>query len=204
MAILEKNIMRPKRSPFKRREEKEFDERVLEISRVSRVVKGGRRIRFRALVAAGDHKGRVGIGIGKANEVALAVQKAVNHAKKAMITTPVINGTIPHEIVAEYGAAKVILKPASSGSSIVAGGAVRSILELAGISDVLGKILGSDSLINNSLAVIKGLGSFNPRVVEKLNEYNTQTRKVINLDKNKENNSEPESKNNVISSLKNK
>lgn len=179
MATLEKNIMKPKRTPF-RKEEKEFDERVLEVSRVSRVVKGGRRIRFRALVAVGDRKGRVGVGIGKANEVSIAVQKATTKAKKNLVRVPIINGTIPHEIIAEHGAARVLLRPATEGSSVVAGGAVRNIVELAGITDILGKILGSNSLINNALAVVSGLSHFNPRIVEKLQKYaEYQDRKEI-------------------------
>lgn len=179
MNILEKNIMRPKRHSFKKREVKEFDERVLEVARVSRVVKGGRRIRFRATVAIGDHKGRVGVGCGKANEVSVAVQKAAAQAKKRVINVPIINGTIPYEILATYGAAKVLLKPASSGSSIVAGGAVRNIIELVGITDILAKILGSKSLINNSIATLNGLSSFNPEIVEKLSKY-----KNLDLSKN--------------------
>lgn len=171
MNILEKNIMRPKRRPFKKREEKEFDERVLEVARVSRVVKGGRRIRFRATVAIGDHKGRVGVGCGKANEVSVAVQKAAAQAQKRVINVPIINGTIPYEIIATHGAAKVLLKPASSGSSIVAGGAARNIIELAGITDILAKILGSKSLINNSMAVLNGLNSFNPEIIEKIKKF---------------------------------
>lgn len=195
MATLEKNIMRPRRAPF-RREEKEFDEKVLEVARVSRVVKGGRRIRFRALVAVGDKKGRVGVGIGKANEVSIAVQKATTKAKKNMIRVPIINGTIPHEILATYGAAKVLLRPATEGSSIVAGGAVRNIVELAGITDILAKILGSNSLINNSLAVISGLSQFNPRVVAKLQEYADKSKKktvpiVSEPSKKEEENPEP-------------
>lgn len=181
MNILEKNIMRPKRHSFRKREEKEFDERVLEIARVSRVVKGGRRIRFRATVAIGDHKGRVGVGCGKANEVSVAVQKAAVQAKKRVINVPIINGTIPYEIIATYGAAKVLLKPASSGSSIVAGGAARNIVELAGITDILAKILGSKSLINNSMAVLNGLDSFKPEIVEKLKKFENKdlNKKII-------------------------
>lgn len=171
MNILEKNIMKPKRHSFKKREEKEFDERVLEIARVSRVVKGGRRIRFRATVAIGNHKGRVGVGCGKANEVSSSIKKAVSQAKKRLIDVPIINGTIPYEIISNYGAAKVMLKPASSGSSIVAGGAARTIIELAGITDILAKILGSKSLINNSMAVLKGLNSFKPEFIEKLKNF---------------------------------
>lgn len=176
MNILEKNIMKPKRHSFKKREEKEFDERVLEVARVSRVVKGGRRIRFRVIIAIGDHKGRVGVGLGKANEVSIAVKKASAQAKKRMITVPIIEGTIPYEVLATYGAAKVLLKPASSGSSIVAGGAVRNIIELVGITDMLAKILGSKSLINNALAVINGLSSFDPEIVKKIESFGKKSR----------------------------
>ena len=178
MSTLEKNIMRPRKTPFKKIE-KEFDERVLQVSRVSRVVKGGRRIRFRALVAIGDRKGRVGVGIGKANEVSIAVQKASTKAKKNLISVPIINGTIPYEMIAENGAAKVLMRPATPGSTIVAGGAVRSIIELSGITDILAKILGSKSLINNSLAVISGLSKFNPDIVSKLQDFDDKSQRKI-------------------------
>lgn len=178
MSTLEKNIMRPRKTPFKK-VEKEFDERVLEVSRVSRVVKGGRRIRFRALVAIGDRKGRVGVGIGKANEVSIAVQKASTKAKKNIINVPIINGTIPYEMIAENGAAKVLMRPATPGSTIVAGGAVRNIIELSGITDILAKILGSKSMINNSLAVISGLSKFNPEIVAKLKEFDDKSQLKI-------------------------
>lgn len=172
--------MKPRGGAFKKREPKEFDERVLEVARVSRVVKGGRRIRFRATVAIGDHKGRVGIGIGKATEVGVAVQKATAKAKKNLVTIPIINGTIPYEIIASYGAARVMLKPASSGSSIVAGGAVRSIIELSGITDIMTKILGSRGLINNATAVINGLTSFKPSIVEQVRNFNVvKTAKTV-------------------------
>lgn len=165
---LEKNIMRPRSAGRDRRqrEEKEFEERVIEVSRISRVVKGGRRIRFRALIVIGDRKGRVGMGVAKANEVADAVRKASVKAKKKLIKVPVINGTIPHEVISKFGAAIVMLRPASQGTSIVAGGSIRAVVELAGISDILTKSMGSQNKINNITATIKALGSFSPRVVE--------------------------------------
>lgn len=160
--------MRPKSAGRDKREEKEFDERILQISRVSRVAKGGRRIRFRALIVIGDKKGRVGMGIGKSAEVQGAVAKATSQAKKNLINVPIINGTIPHEVLSKSGAAIVMLKPASEGTSMVAGGAVRSVVELAGITDILAKIMGSRSMVNNVRATLKALSSFNPIIVEKL------------------------------------
>jgi len=167
MAAAEKNIMR-QRGSFEKREPKEFDERVIEIARVSRVAKGGRRIRFRALVVIGDHKGRVGMGIAKANEVAEAVKKATAQAKKHIINVPIINGTIPYEIFQKHGGARVMLKPAASGTSIVAGGSVRSVADIVGITDLLAKSLGSSNKINNVTATIKALGSFNEAIVDKI------------------------------------
>lgn len=168
MTPLEKNIMKPKRRSQDQRSADPFEERVIEVSRVSRTVKGGRRIRFRALVVVGDRKGRVGMGLGKANEVTGAVQKASSRARKALVNVPVIEGTIPHEIIGQHGAARVLLRPASSGTSIVAGGSVRVVAELAGISDLLGKSLGSRSKVNNVAATIDALTGFSERVVSSI------------------------------------
>jgi len=179
MSALEKNIMKPKSFKRRPRAEKEFDERVVEIARVSRVVKGGRRIRFRALVVIGDRKGRVGMGVARANEVADAVKKAVSHAKKKMIDVPVIDGTIPYEVMAKHDAAKIILKPAAPGTSIVAGGAVRTVVELAGITDILAKILGTRNKVNNVNAVIKALGSFDAGYVAKARDMSEKSKKKI-------------------------
>jgi small subunit ribosomal protein S5 len=165
--MIEKNIMR-QRGRGREREVKEYDERVIEVARVSRVVKGGRRIRFRALVVLGNHTGKLGMGIAKANEVADAVRKATALAKKNFVQIPIINGTIPHEVFVKHGGAKVLLKPASSGTSIVAGGSIRQVAELAGISDLLSKSLGSSNKINIVTATIKALTSFNPDIVEKV------------------------------------
>lgn len=167
MAVLEKNIMK-RAGRREEREQKEFDERVVEVQRVSRVVKGGRRIRFRALVVIGDHKGRLGMGVAKANEVAEAVRKATSKAKKNVVNVPVINGTIPHEVFAKYSASRIMLKPASEGTTIVAGGSVRTVVELAGITDILAKIQGSTNKINNVTATIKALCSFRPDIVERI------------------------------------
>ena len=143
----------------------EFEERVVEISRVSRVVKGGRRIRFRILIVIGDKKGKIGYGIAKGNEIAVAVKKAVSAAKKKMIDVPVIDDTIPYEVTQDLGSARVFLKPASQGTSVVAGGVVRVIAELAGIKNLLSKTIGTSNKVNNVKTVFLALSSFDPEKV---------------------------------------
>ena len=140
----------------------EFDERVIEIARVAKVVKGGRRFRFRALVAVGDGKRQVGIGVSKGDDVQTAITKAIGVAKRQMIKVNIKNGTIPHEITVKHGGAKVMLKPAAPGTGIIAGGVVRSIIDATGIANVLSKTLGSNSKINNAYATIKALDSLVP------------------------------------------
>ncbi len=130
------------------REVKEFEEEVIQVDRVTRVVKGGRRLRFRATVVIGDRKGRVSYGIGKASEVQAAIQKAVSKAKKRMIRVPIYNGTIPNEARVKFKAAEVLIKPASEGTGIIAGGPVRKIMDLAGIKNVLSKSLGARNRLN--------------------------------------------------------
>lgn len=147
---------RPGKKPFVK-EVKEFEEAVIQVDRVTRVVKGGRRLRFRATVVIGDKKGTVGYGIGKATEVQLAIQKAVAKAKKRLIKVPVYNGTIPHMIQVKFKASIVLMKPASVGTGIIAGGAVRQIMELAGIHNILSKSLGSTNKINTAKATYEAL-----------------------------------------------
>jgi small subunit ribosomal protein S5 len=140
-----------------------FEEKVIQVDRVSRTVKGGKRMRFRALVVVGNKSGRVGIGIGKAQEVLSAVKKAVNKAKKNLIDVPIVNDTIPHEIRVDFGSAKLFFKPASSGTSVIAGSSVRTVIELAGIKNILSKILGTSNKINNAKATIIALSSLRAR-----------------------------------------
>lgn len=136
---------------------KEFEQKTIEVARVTRVVAGGKRMRFRALVVIGDKKGRVGIGVRKGVDVSEAVNKAVNTAKKSMITMPLIDGTIPHEIKVKFKSSVVFLKPAKPGTGVIAGGAIRQVLDLVGVKNVLSKMMGSSNKINNVMATYLAL-----------------------------------------------
>jgi len=144
-------------------EPKQFEELVINIDRVSRVVKGGRRFRFKALVVVGDRKTKVGVGVAKGTDVQMAVQKATDVAKKNMITIPVLNGTIPHDTEVKFSGARVLLKPAAPGTGIIAGGVVRSIIGTTGITNLLTKSLNSTNKVNIAYATIDALKSLVPR-----------------------------------------
>lgn len=159
--------MRKNRKTNFKREEQEFEQKIVDLARVTRVMAGGKRLRFRATVVVGDKKKRIGVGVGKGVDVSLAISKAVVVAKKEMIQTPIFNNTIPCEIKEKYGAAIIFLKPAKQGTGIIAGGAVRTVLELSGLQNVVGKIYGSKNKINNVRATINALKRIEKMVVKK-------------------------------------
>lgn len=144
-------------------EPKEFEELVINIDRVARVVKGGRRFRFKALVVVGNKKGKVGVGVSKGQDVQTAVAKATDVAKKHLITVPISNGTIPHDVEVKFSGAQVLIKPAAPGTGIIAGGVVRQIIGVTGINNMLSKSLGSTNKVNIAYAVIEALQSLVPR-----------------------------------------
>jgi small subunit ribosomal protein S5 len=159
--------MQPSRNNDRRRpempgEEKQFDERIIHVNRVARVVKGGRRFRFQALVVVGDRKSKVGVGVSKGADVTAAVTKATDVAKKHMMTVNLYKGTVPHEAIGKVGGAKILIKPASPGTGLIAGGVVRTVLEVAGVHNVLSKSLGSTNKINTAYATLAALDSTEP------------------------------------------
>jgi len=158
-----------KRRPRTQREPKEFEEQVIQIDRVTKVVKGGRRLRFRATVAIGNKKGKVGIGIGKSNEVTGAIQKGIAKAKKDLIIVPLDGNTIPHDINNKFKSSKILLLPAAPGTGLIAGGTIRKVLELAGVKDILSKSFGTTNKVNNTKGTIEALKALRetPRMIKK-------------------------------------
>jgi len=146
----------------RQREQSEWEEKIIQVRRVTKVVKGGKKLSFRAVVAVGNGKGQVGIGVGKAAEVISAIQKGVVDARKSMIKVQLVGTTIPHQIVGKRGSSRILLRPAAKGTGVIAGGAARAILELAGVGDVLSKSLGSRAPLNVARATIDGLDSLRP------------------------------------------
>lgn len=153
----------PRRREQAPAEPKQFEELVINIDRVSRVVKGGRRFRFKALVVVGDHKTKVGVGVAKGADVQVAIAKATDVAKKNLIILPVVNETIPHDVEVKYSGARVMLKPAAPGTGIIAGGVVRSIIGMTGIRNLLSKSLNSTNKVNIAYATIEALRSLVPK-----------------------------------------
>jgi len=145
------------------RERSEFDQKVVEVKRVTRVVAGGKRMRFRALVVIGNHKGKVGMGLKKGADVAESVNKAVNAAKKNLIVLPLVNETIPHALNVKYKSSSLMLKPAKPGTGVIAGGAVRSVMDLSGVKNVVCKMLGSNNKVNNVKAVFAAFSKMKSR-----------------------------------------
>jgi small subunit ribosomal protein S5 len=143
----------------KRKERPEYDQKLLDLARVTRVVKGGRRFRFRATLVIGNRKGKVGVGVAKGADVSVAIEKAFNDAKKNMINLALAGNTIAHDVFVKLGSAKILLKPASEGRGIIAGGAVRAVVELAGIKDIVSKSLGTSNKLNVARATIKALAA---------------------------------------------
>ncbi len=154
-----KQFKKNKRPRKQESRDDEFEQKIIDLARVTRVMAGGKRMRFRACVAIGDKKGRVGFGLAKGADVTLAVSKAVAQAKKRVITVPMVADTIPHEIYCKYGAAKLLFKPAKKGRGVIAGGAVRTLLELAGVKNATSKILGTNNKVNNVACAMKALAS---------------------------------------------
>jgi len=153
---------RPRRDNRPDAEEKQFDERVVNVNRVARVVKGGRRFRFQALVVIGDHKGKAGAGVGKGADVSAAINKATDVAKKNLIQFPMHDGTLTHEVLGKVGGSRILIMPAAPGTGLIAGGVVRTVLEVAGFEDALSKSIGSSNKLNTAYATLEALKGMEP------------------------------------------
>jgi len=185
----------PKRNRGRfKREKPEFDQKLLDVARVARVMKGGKRFSFRATMVIGDKKGRVGVGVGKGKDVKIASDKAVVNAKKNMIRVDVSKNSISYRVSEKLGSAKIILKPASKGSGITAGGPVRAVLTLAGIHDVTSKILGASNKLNNARATIKALKQFSRKKIKEIKKEEIERNK-LEKEKNKKSDKKEEKSN---------
>lgn len=176
---MEKNN-RKQRRPRQKRERPEFDQQIVDLARVTRVTKGGKQLNFRVCIVIGDRKGRVGFGVAKGADVQMAVGKAVNQAKKKMITVPFVHHTIAHKVISKFKAAKVMIKPAPQGTGIIAGGATRTILEMAGLPNASAKTLGkTNNKVNNVKATFAALHSFLPSAVEKAKKHEAKLNDAV-------------------------
>lgn len=167
---------------FADKPKEEFEQRILDIARVTRVMKGGKRMSFRACVAIGDKKGRIALALGKGADVTLAVNKAVNKAKKNIIVVPIVNDTIPHQILTKFGSALILIKPASKGRGVIAGGVVRVIMDLAGVQNISSKILGTNNKVNNAkctLLALSKLKKTGPLFNKKNNEVIDEKKDIV-------------------------
>jgi len=171
------------------REQSEFDQKIIDLARVTRVMAGGKRMRFRACVAIGNKKGKVGIGLAKGADVTIAVNKAVNRAKKNTVIIPFVNETIPHEVRIKYKAGKLLLKPAPKGTGIKAGGAVRVVLELGGVPNIVGKILGTNNKVTNVKALMEAI-----KMMKTPKNTNNQSSNSNNQSNRKDQNAKPQIK----------
>jgi len=167
-----------KKGGRERKEEEEFGQKILDLVRVTRVTAGGKKMRFRACLAIGDRKGRIGIGVAKGSDVSEAISKSFAQAQKNLFNFSNLGGRIPHIVQAKYGAAKVFLKPGKAGDGIIAGGIVRNVLDLAGFKDVVAKILGKGNNINTATATIMALNSFVPKGIERLMNEKDKDKKI--------------------------
>jgi small subunit ribosomal protein S5 len=164
---------------FSPKPKEEFEQRILDVARVTRVMKGGKRMSFRVCVAIGDKKGRVAVALGKGADVTLAVNKAVNNAKKNIVHVPIYNDSIPHEINGKFGSSKIIFKPSSKGRGVIAGGVVRVILDLAGVKNITCKILGTNNKVNNAKCTVMSLAQLKkrPNTTKKVEDKKTEVKK---------------------------
>lgn len=190
-----------RRNPKFKKEKPEFDQQIVDLARVTRVMAGGKRMSFRACVVIGDRKGRVGTGLAKGKDVALAVGKAVKKAEKNLIKVTTVRGTIPHETYIKLGAAKILFKPAPEGTGIISGGAVRTVLELAGIQNVSSKILGTNNKVSNVAATIKALSELKTPKGQQ-NNHKKEEVKTENKDTKKEEVNKPVIKKEEIKEVK--